>query len=89
MPSKKSPYDIIFIPFVTEKTLDFMELENRLEFIVRRNATKTEIKRAFEELYKVKVAKVNTRILPTGKHAIIKLAEGYSAEDIGMRLGIF
>ena len=24
-----------------------------------------------------------------GKHAIIQLAEGYSAEDVGMRVGVF
>ena len=66
-----------------------MERLNRLEFVVRRRATKREIKHAFEELYNVKVDKVNTRICKDGKHAIIKLSEKYSAEEIGTRIGIF
>jgi large subunit ribosomal protein L23 len=32
---------------------------------------------------------VYTKIDKEGKHAIIKLAEGYSAEDVGMRIGVF
>ncbi len=84
-------------PFVTEKTmnhmtgtptLDFKD-GNKLEFIVMRTATKAEIKAAFEEHFDVKVAKVWTKIARDGKHAIVKLAEGYSAEDIGMRIGVF
>jgi large subunit ribosomal protein L23 len=83
------PHKIILWPFVTEKTMNLMERENKLEFIVKRGATKPQIAAAFEQLFNVKVDKVNTRILKTGKHAIIHLAEGYSAEDVGMRIGIF
>ncbi|UCH88994.1 MAG: 50S ribosomal protein L23 [Thermoplasmata archaeon] len=83
------PHKIILHPFVTEKTMNLMERENRLEFIVNRHATKPQIKAAFEQLFNAKVSKVNTMILKTGKHAIIHLAEGYSAEEIGMRIGIF
>ena len=62
----------------TEKTLDarriadpeggYMENNNRIEFIVRREATKKDIKEAIESLLEVKVAKVNVRINRTGKH---------------------
>ncbi len=69
--------------------MDQMERLNRLEFVVRRTASKPEIKHAFETLYNVKVVKVNTRILKDGKHALIKLSEDYSAEEIGTRIGIF
>ena len=69
-------------------TQDFKD-GNKLEFIVMRSATKAEIKKAFEEQFDVKVAKVWTRIARDGKHAVVKLAEGYSAEDIGMRIGVF
>ncbi|MDD1755274.1 MAG: 50S ribosomal protein L23 [Methanomassiliicoccales archaeon] len=88
---------ILLHPYVTEKTmnhmtgtptLDFRD-GNRLEFIVRRDASKSEIKAAFERRFDVKVARVWTRIDEEGKHAIIKLAEGYSAEDVGMRIGVF
>jgi len=88
---------IILHPYVTEKTMNSMsgtpqqDLKdgNRLEFVVRKDATKTEIKKAFEERFEAKVAKVNIKLMKDGKHAIIKLKEGYSAEEIGMRIGIF
>ncbi len=83
------PHKILFHPYVTEKTMFQMERENKLEFMVRREATKEEIKEAFEKLFEVKVKSVNTKITKIGKRAIIKLAEGYSAEEIGMRVGVF
>ncbi|MFA5896021.1 MAG: 50S ribosomal protein L23 [Thermoplasmata archaeon] len=91
------PHDILLHPYVTEKTLNMLqgtpaqELKdgNRLEFLVHREATKTDIKKAFEELFEAKVVRVNTFIRNDGKHAIIKLKEGYSAEEIGMRIGVF
>ena len=83
------PHKILFHPYVTEKTMFQMERENKLEFMVRREATKEEIKEAFEKLFEVKVKSVNTKITKIGKRAIIRLAEGYSAEEIGMRVGVF
>ena len=88
---------VLLHPYVTEKTMNAMsgtpsqDLKdgNRLEFVVRRDATRTEIKRAFEERFEAKVEKVNIKFMKSGKHAIIKLKEGYSAEEIGMRIGIF
>ena len=47
------------------------------------------MKTVFEERFEVKVEKVWTKIQKDGKHAIIKLADGYSAEDVGMRVGVF
>jgi len=88
---------VLLHPYVTEKTMnqmtgtptqDFLD-GNRLEFIVSRSASKEEIKKAFEERFEVKVDKVWTKISKHGKHAVIKLAEGYSAEEIGMRIGVF
>jgi large subunit ribosomal protein L23 len=89
--------DVLLYPYVTEKSMNHMtgtptqdfKDGNKIEFIVLRNATKQEIKEAFEKRFEVKVEKVWTRISKEGKHAIIKLAEGYSAEDIGMRIGVF
>ena len=83
------PYNIIFHPFVTEKTMNFMENNNALEFVVKRDATKTMIKRAVEQMFDVKVKEVNTRITKNGKHAIVKFMPEFKAEDIGMRIGIF
>ena len=86
---EENPFEFIFHPYVTEKTMNLMERLNRLEFVVARAASKTQIKIAFEKLYNAKVDKINTRILKDGKHAIIKLKPEYSAEEIGMRIGIF
>jgi large subunit ribosomal protein L23 len=83
------PYRIIYHPWVTEKTQRQMEEENKLEFIVNRRADKKQIKKAVETLYEVKVAKVNTRIAKEGKHATIKLAKPYKADEIATRIGVF
>lgn len=85
----KMPYNVLIHPYVTEKTMFQMEDENKLEFVVRRDATKQDIKKAFEELFEVKVESVNTKITRHGKRAVIKLTSDHSAEDVGMRIGIF
>ena len=85
-----SPYDVIIHPFVTEKTMAAMERDNKLEFVVRRTASKPAIKKAIEELFDAKVANVNTKIGTDGhKHAIVRFAPETKAEDVGTRIGIF
>jgi large subunit ribosomal protein L23 len=83
------PYTIIFHPYVTEKTMNFMEKDNALEFVVKRNANKQQIKTAVENMFEVKVKDVNTRITKRGKHAIVTFMPEFKAEDVGMRIGIF
>lgn len=80
--------DIIFYLHITEKTSNVIDKENKLEFIVRRDATKTEIKKNIEKIYDVKVESVNIKIGDNGKHAIIKLKKEFSARDIATRLGV-
>ena len=83
-------YSIIIKPHVTEKTMNLIDLNNEITFIVRRTANKSQIKRAFEELYGEKVAKVNTHITPKGqKVAYIKLVEEEMAEELAVRIGVF
>ncbi len=89
MTENKSPHKIVFHPYVTEKTMMEMEEENKLEFVVDLNATKPQIADAVEELFEVDVEKVNTRIDKKGKRAIVKFTDEYSAEEIGMRVGVF
>ena len=56
---------IIVKPLVTEKQTKTTEkFGNRYGFVVLRQADKTEIKKAIEELYDVKVVKINTLIMP-------------------------
>lgn len=85
-----SAYDVIIHPFVTEKTMAAMERDNKLEFIVRRDATKPAIKTAVERMFDAKVANVNVKIGTDGlKHAIVRFAPETKAEDVGTRIGIF
>ena len=83
------PYEIIYHPYVTEKTMNFMEKYNALEFVVKRDANKLTIKKAIEQMFEVKVKEVNTRVTKRGKHAIVIFMPEFKAEDIGMRIGIF
>ncbi len=83
------PYEIILYPYVTEKSMQHMEKNNALEFIVRRSANKATIKRAVEKMFDVKVKTVNTKITAQGKHAIVVFMPEVKAEDIGMRIGVF
>jgi large subunit ribosomal protein L23 len=83
------PFDIVLHPYVTEKTMNQMEKNNALEFIVKRNADKTQIKKSVEKMFDVKVKSVNTRIAKNGKHAIVIFMPEFKAEDIGMRIGVF
>ena len=55
--------DIIIKPSVTEKT-DKLGKLNRYTFKVDRDANRLEIKKAIETLYNVKVADVNTAVIP-------------------------
>ena len=83
------PNEIIIKPYVTEKTLMAIEKENKLTFIVVKNATKAQVKQAVEKLFNVKVEQVNINITKYGKKAVVKLKKEYSAEEIGTRIGIF
>jgi len=83
------PYDIILHPYVTEKSMNQMEKNNALEFIVKRSANKNQIKKSIEQMFDAKVKNVNTRITKIGKHAIVIFMPEFKAEDIGMRIGVF
>ena len=52
-------YDIIKRPVITEQSMEAVA-DKKYVFMVDINATKTEIKAAVEEIFGVKVSKVNT-----------------------------
>jgi large subunit ribosomal protein L23 len=83
------PHEVLLHPVVTEKTMRLMDENNCLEFLVRRTCNKHEIKAAVETMFSCTVATVNTRITKDGKRAIVKFGGETSAEDIGMRIGVF
>ncbi len=85
-----SPFSIIVRPIMSESSFEMLERENKLTFIVRRNANKHLIKWAVQKLYDVKVDKINTLILPDGrKKAYVRLAPESNAADVATRLNIF
>ena len=55
----KTAYDIIIKPIITEQSMEATE-EKKYVFQVANDANKTEIKKAIEEIFGVKVEKVNT-----------------------------
>jgi len=59
----KTSRDIIKRPVITERSTEQME-DNKFTFEVDLKANKTEIKKAVEEIFGVKVAKVNTIRVP-------------------------
>jgi large subunit ribosomal protein L23 len=56
----KTIYDVIKRPLFTEKGMDLKERENKILVEVSDGANKHEIRKAVEEIFKVKVEKVAT-----------------------------
>ncbi len=87
--------DILLRPILTEKSSNNMA-DGKYTFEVHRMANKHTIRRAIENLYEVRVDKINTlnvkskpkrRGLQTGKtrtwkKAVIKLQEGYTIPEL-------
>lgn len=82
------PHKIVKYPLSTEKSIRLMERENKLIFVVDIKANKSEIKKSIEELFKVKVTKINTLLLGNEKRAYVKLSMENPAIDIATELGL-
>jgi len=83
------PNEVIFYPLMTESASLMVEKDNKLIFIVNLKAGKSDVKRAVEELYEVKVDKVTVLVTPQGeKKAFVKLKPEYKASDVAIKLGI-
>ena len=86
---KKDNYTIIKNPLSTEKSIRLMESENKLIFVAHKKATKQDIKKAVESLFKAKVKKVNTFITQKGeKRAYVQFSAETPAVDIATQLGL-
>lgn len=85
----QDPFDVLRFVLMTEKSIQLIESQNKLVFIVDRRKDKTEIKRAIESAFQSKVQKVNTMIDQLGrKKAFVKFRESGQAGEIAIRLGI-
>jgi large subunit ribosomal protein L23 len=83
------PSEVILYPLMTESASLMVEKENKLIFVINLKARKEDVKKAVEELYEVKVEKVNILITPQGsKKAFVKLHPEYKAADVAIKLGI-
>ena len=81
--------DTIKHPLATEKSIRLMESENKLIFVVDRKATKADIKKAIEQMFKVEVVDVNTFVSSQGeKRAYVKFSAKNPAIDIATQLGL-
>ena len=75
-------------PYVTEKTFDMLEKQNKIVFLVDDSADKLKIKNAIETLYEVEVNSVRTVRTIVGKKAYVKLAKESPAGDLATKLGL-
>ncbi|MGQ9673031.1 MAG: 50S ribosomal protein L23 [Candidatus Aminicenantales bacterium] len=57
----KEPHQIILRPVITEKSTSLKQKNREVCFEVAKGANKTEIKKAVEQLFKVKVESVRTQ----------------------------
>ena len=81
---------IIEHPLVTEKAMNDMDFENKLQFVCNPDATKPEIRDVVEERFDVSVEDVNTQLTMKGKKkATIKLSEDDDAQEVASRIGVF
>lgn len=71
-------YDVINSILRTEKG-SVQSAQNKYLFSVRRTANKIQIKKAIEDLYKVKVQDVNTSVMP-GKNKRVRYQMGKTSD---------
>jgi large subunit ribosomal protein L23 len=92
--SEQRALSIILSPLMTEKSTNLNQF-NKYSFFVSKNSNSFEIKQAIENIFKVKVEKINTLIIrgklksfkgsvgskKDQKKAIVTLAEGNSIDS--------
>lgn len=77
-------------PLITEKAMNDMDFENKLQFIVDLDATKPQIRKAISEQYDIEIVKVNTQVTMNGtKKATVRLSEDDDAQEVASRIGVF
>lgn len=74
----KTAQEVILAPVITEKSMAAARDAKKFSFKVANDATKIDIKKAIEELFKVEVSKVNT-IHMRGKSRRYGRFEGYTS----------
>ncbi|PSP99603.1 50S ribosomal protein L23 [Halobacteriales archaeon QS_5_70_17] len=81
---------LIKYPNVTEKAMNEMDFENKLQFVVAADARKPEIREALEEQFEIDIRSVNTQVTPEGtKKATVRLSDDDDAQEVASRIGVF
>lgn len=79
---------MVLAPYVTEKTFNQIEKENKLAFIVKEKTTKKQIIEAINILYEADVEEVNTTRTIRGKKAFVKFKAPEGARDLATKLAL-
>ena len=80
---------VLKYPFVTEKAMMMLESQNKLQFLVEREATKKQIAKEIEKSFGQEVKSVRTIMTTKGqKKAVISFTNDKAAEEVLSRLGI-
>jgi large subunit ribosomal protein L23 len=79
---------VLIQPYITEKTFNMIEKENKLIFIVREKSTKQLIRKAMSVLYDVEVIDINTARTIRGKKAAVRFRDPNGARDLATTLGL-
>lgn len=79
---------ILLEPYVTEKTFNIIEKENKLSFIVHNKATKGQIIKSMKIIYEADIIEVNTFNTIRGKKAIMKFKNVDGARQLATNLGL-
>lgn len=87
-PSIEEARLVLIQPYITEKTFNMIEKENKLVFIVRERSTKRSIREAMSILYDVDVLDINTSRTVRGKKAAVKFTSPNGARDLATTLGL-
>ena len=78
---------VLMYPLSTEKALNMIDKSNVISYVVDFRASKTEVKKEFEQTFAVKVAKVNTSMtIRNTKKAFITLKKEFKASDVARKL---
>ena len=89
--SKEAENDLLSVilrPYITEKTFNLIEKENKLTFIVSDNASKKDVIEAIETMYEGNVKEVHIFRTIRGKKAIVKFTKNDEARELATKLGL-
>jgi large subunit ribosomal protein L23 len=79
---------MILKPITSEKAVKMVDIDNTLLFETSKRATKKEIKKEFESIFKAKVETLRTLIRNNKKYTYIKLKKENPAIDVATKMGM-